>query len=46
MRRDEIADLAAFVVVAEEGSFTKAARRLGIAQSGLSQIVRRTEERL
>ncbi|GAN69823.1 LysR family transcriptional regulator [Acetobacter orleanensis] len=46
MKRDEIADLAAFVVVAEEGSFTKAARRLGIAQSGLSQIVRRTEERL
>lgn len=46
MRRDEIADLAAFVVVAEEGSFTKAARRLGVAQSGLSQIVRRTEERL
>ncbi|QDH17190.1 LysR family transcriptional regulator [Swingsia samuiensis] len=46
MRRDEIADLIAFVTVAEEGSFTKAARRLGIAQSGLSQIVRRIEERL
>lgn len=46
MRRDEIADLAAFVVVAEERSFTKAARRLGVAQSALSQIVRRTEERL
>ena len=46
MRRDEIADLAAFVVVAEERSFTKAARRLGMAQSALSQIVRRTEERL
>lgn len=46
MRRDEIADLAAFVVVAEERSFTKAALRLGMAQSALSQIVRRIEERL
>ncbi|XAH25017.1 LysR family transcriptional regulator [Xylophilus sp. GW821-FHT01B05] len=46
MRRDEIADLTAFVVVAEERSFTKAAVRLGMAQSALSQIVRRVEERL
>ncbi|MGF6637387.1 LysR family transcriptional regulator [Paraburkholderia sp. 40] len=46
MRRDEIADLTVFVVVAEERSFTKAATRLGMAQSALSQIVRRTEERL
>ena len=46
MRRDEIADLAAFVVVAEQRSFTKAARQLGLAQSALSQIVRRIEERL
>lgn len=46
MRRDEIADLAAFVIVAEERSFTKAAVRLGMAQSALSQIVRRTEARL
>ncbi|MGE0283664.1 MAG: LysR family transcriptional regulator [Rhizobiaceae bacterium] len=46
MRRDEIADLAAFVVVAEERSFTKAAQRLGMAQSAISQIVRRIEERL
>ncbi|AIA71749.1 LysR-family transcriptional regulator [Pectobacterium atrosepticum SCRI1043] len=46
MRRDEIADLTAFVVVAEERSFTKAALRLGMAQSALSQIVRRVEERL
>ncbi|CVI57239.1 LysR family transcriptional regulator [Agrobacterium leguminum] len=46
MRRDEIADLTAFVVVAEERSFTKAAARLGMAQSALSQIVRRIEERL
>lgn len=46
MRRDEIADLAALVVVAEERSFTLAARRLGLSQSALSQIVRRIEERL
>lgn len=46
MRRDEIADLAAFVVVAEERSFTRAAARLGMAQSAVSQIVRRIEERL
>ncbi|MFB7146193.1 LysR family transcriptional regulator [Agrobacterium deltaense] len=46
MRRDEIADLTALVVVAEERSFTKAAIRLGMAQSALSNIVRRVEERL
>jgi DNA-binding transcriptional LysR family regulator len=36
MHRDENADLTAFLVVAEERSFTKAARRLGMAQSALS----------
>ncbi|MGL3822972.1 LysR substrate-binding domain-containing protein [Sphingopyxis sp. R3-92] len=46
MRREEIADLAAFVAVAEEQSFTKAAARLGLSQSAVSQVVRRLEERL
>lgn len=46
MRREDIADLTAFVTVAEEGSFTKAATRLDISQSALSQIVRRLEDRL
>lgn len=46
MQREEMADLAAFVVVAEERSFTRAAVRLGLSQSALSQIVRRLEERL
>lgn len=46
MRRDDMADLAAFAVVAEEQSFTRASKRLGLSQSALSQIVRRLEERL
>lgn len=46
MRRDDMADLAAFAVVAEEQSFTGASKRLGLSQSALSQIVRRLEERL
>jgi DNA-binding transcriptional LysR family regulator len=46
MKREEMADLTAFVVVAEERSFTKAAAKLGISQSALSQIVRRLEKSL
>lgn len=46
MRREDLADMTAFLIVAEDGSFTKAARKLGITQSALSQIVRRLEERL
>lgn len=46
MRRDDMADLAAFAAVAEEESFTRASKRLGLSQSALSQIVRRLEERL
>lgn len=36
----------AFLAVAEEKSFTKAAARLGTSQSSLSLIIRRLEERL
>jgi predicted nucleic acid-binding protein len=43
MRREEMADLTAFLAVAEERSFTRAAARLGMSQSALSQIVRRLE---
>lgn len=46
MRREQMADLTAFVVVAEERSFTRAAAKLGMSQSALSQIVRRLEKSL
>lgn len=46
MRREELADLSAFVTVAEERSFTRAAARLGTSQSALSHTIRRLETRL
>jgi DNA-binding transcriptional LysR family regulator len=46
MRRDELGDLAAFLSVAEERSFTRAAAKLGTSQSALSHTVRRLEARL
>jgi DNA-binding transcriptional LysR family regulator len=46
MRRDDLADLAAFAVVAEEGSFTRAAARLDVSQSALSHTMRKLEARL
>lgn len=46
MRREDMADLTAFVLVAEERNFTRAAAKLGMSQSALSQIVRRLEQRL
>jgi DNA-binding transcriptional LysR family regulator len=39
-------DLAAFVAVAQEQSFTRAATKLGVSQSALSQVVRGLEARL
>lgn len=46
MKRDELADLTAFLTVAETGNFTRAAARLGTSQSALSHTIQRLEARL
>lgn len=46
MRKGDFSDLAVFIAVAEEGSFTRAAAKLGLSQSALSYAVRMLEERL
>jgi DNA-binding transcriptional LysR family regulator len=46
MARRNLNDLLAFVTVAREGSFTRAAATLGVTQSALSQTIRALEERL
>lgn len=46
MPRDNFADLLAFIAVARERSFTRAAARLGVSQSALSHTIRSLETRL
>jgi DNA-binding transcriptional LysR family regulator len=46
MKRDELKDLAAFAVVAEQASFTRAAARLGMSPSALSHAMKALEGRL
>jgi DNA-binding transcriptional LysR family regulator len=46
MAKRNLNDLLAFVTVAREGSFTRAAAVLGVTQSALSQTIRALEERL
>lgn len=46
MARRNLNDLVAFVTVAREGSFTRAAAVLGVSQSALSQAIKALEERL
>jgi DNA-binding transcriptional LysR family regulator len=46
MQRGSLDDLQAFVAVGREKSFTKAAAKLGVSQSALSQTIRQLEERL
>src|SRR5271157_2246888 len=46
MIREDLSDLIAFLAVARERSFTKAAGKLGVSQSALSHTIRRFEARL
>lgn len=46
MQRGSLDDLRALVAVARERSFTKAAAKLGVSQSALSQTIRELESRL
>jgi DNA-binding transcriptional LysR family regulator len=46
MARDNINDILAFLVLARERNFTRAAAKLGITQSALSHIMRGLETRL
>src|SRR5947199_8865234 len=45
MVRDELSVLSAFLTVAEERSFTRAAKRLGVSTSAVSHAMRGLEER-
>ncbi|EOX3183661.1 LysR family transcriptional regulator [Escherichia coli] len=46
MAGENLNDLAAFLAVAKEQNFTRAAKRLGVSQSALSQTVRSLEAQL
>jgi DNA-binding transcriptional LysR family regulator len=46
MRREDLTDLMAFLAVARERSFTKAAAQLGVSRSALSHTLRGLEARL
>jgi DNA-binding transcriptional LysR family regulator len=46
MLRENIHDLLAFLTIAQERSFTRAAAKLGVSQSALSHAIRGLEERL
>ena len=46
MARDSVGDLLAFLAVARERSFTRAAAKLGVSQSSLSHTIRGLETRL
>lgn len=45
-KRENYNDLYLFMIVVQEGSFTAAAKRLGLAQSGISRSIRELEKRL
>jgi DNA-binding transcriptional LysR family regulator len=46
MRKASLAEMSAFVAIAERGSFARAATQLGVSRSSLSESLRALEERL
>ena len=46
MARTDLNDINAFLAIAREGSFTRAAAKLGVSPSALSQTIRNLEARL
>src|SRR5258708_33124734 len=46
MRKPSLAEMTAFVAVAERSSFAKAARELGLSRSTLSETIRGLEDKL
>src|ERR671918_269245 len=46
MPRENVNDLLAFLAVARERSFTRAAAKVGVSQSALSHTIRQLEERI
>jgi DNA-binding transcriptional LysR family regulator len=46
MRKPSLAEMSAFMAVAERSSFAKAARHLGVSRSSLSETIRSLEEKL
>jgi DNA-binding transcriptional LysR family regulator len=46
MARTDLNDITAFLAIAREGSFTRAAARLGVSPSALSQTIRNLEARM
>ncbi|MDK3016689.1 LysR family transcriptional regulator [Pseudodonghicola flavimaris] len=46
MPRENVNDLRAFIAVAQERNFTRAAARMGVSQSALSHTIRQLEDRL
>lgn len=46
MVRDELSVLSVFLAVADERSFTRAAKRLNVSTSGVSQAIRKLEEQI
>src|SRR5687768_1972422 len=46
LNRETMADLVAFLAVARERSFTRAAAQLGVSPSAISHTIRKLEERL